>query len=1045
LTNINFDLLLKGKRKAEPDKDTSEEEVWPTMLPVDDPFITRPRVTFFDGATRRVEIDITIETQDPPVFSVSGDRRHFYRPADEYGGESAGLFGNQPIILTYLDEDENLQETAVHCYSSEYMVDDNKTNITIAEESFPTEEIIKAEVWGDVTGWGSEEELTQVFLQEGVDLIGQAPAGSLDTPAEYSVEVYAAEDSRVPPGAIAAEFGEGNAAYRWDRKPLRAFLNQGSIYQYNPQEASAALESHRGCWLMTDGFYNILFQILDQDGGVEQQIDPNGLVDKVYGGYPTQEIPDPLFSMRTMSKYRPDPVGQQDDIYKFKKGSGSGKRHISVQEIGSGSVCHYVKADEYTYNPGNYTYFTPRYALDRIEKTEQVPDPESPGNTKEEKRYANLFFCNFRTDDTDNFKMTTEPSFDGEEFTGLPYDCSGEMEIYLMPRRYLYWMRSRETSIGDDSYLATVTSVLVSSGGTHVISDPGSPFNGFNLMKMTDDYYNNSYKNPRACYDLLSQYPELRGGIYEARHTFFADEEGITGCACGCQADPVNLMFHCLCNDDWYCEVSLFDDPSICSAPAIERCPVSTYPYSWQMDVKTGIHRHKWGMWWDRFPSDLAAMGNGSLSSADNDRLRTFDGLLYESGVYWVNPQPYEWWVESQPNEYIWLEADIDWPTAADINHYPLSPSGLSGFHCFHGPEPEPDDAGIGKTLMVLHNHQPTYVQNGQGYDENGVVYDLTVQDAFTWHFNNACLTIGDGRADADPMRAFWEKIGGIEPSPQSDGLDNEGTSWFYENHGPPSYDSEDTWNRWDNIPFGAGFSPTMPEELVGIVRDKRRDKAIFVWRRTVEDLSCVVIPKLDDYAGGKRSFESSEAIEQDGSNIMSGDINGADLGLLDQFLVAESTGRRIEKVGRSVTRGTDGQLGDCPEDYATKITLTMAEDGEHELHAPVFPLLSKERAIRASPADRTYAEWLADLAEDLSPDHGTDLSMLRFFRMPPGYWIIKINSEENETYPHDRTSPATDWFFTPKNTDPVTMIAIARDSIPFHNKEERNGRRPPH
>jgi hypothetical protein len=220
----------------------------------------------------------------------------------------------------------------------------------------------------------------------------------ISCPKNVTIKVYGNEDSRVDPAVIAREFGEDNQD-RWKRKPMINVPNDGSFLE------SAGRAKIGGNIFDGSDFNSSYSKFL-----IRCELRVSGTDEPIMAADPGMEQSGDLRQLKL--KYQDaeenHPLTYRTTLYGRRLG-------IKVTEY-SKSVGHYVDGE------GNYTY-------DWI---------------------SGIYFCPFDTTDTDSFKITSEPSFGGEEVLTSHMITEGKWEVYLVPRRWAFRVRYRQQQVLQD-------------------------------------------------------------------------------------------------------------------------------------------------------------------------------------------------------------------------------------------------------------------------------------------------------------------------------------------------------------------------------------------------------------------------------------------------------------------------------------------------------------------------------------------------------------------------------------------------------------------
>lgn len=223
---------------------------------------------------------------------------------------------------------------------------------------------------------------------------------------------YIGNDYKVAESVIATEYGSDNE-HRWIRHPI--------------------------------------FLVTDRDGETYTQWNmANGLTDR-----PLTNVRCRLRKAADTTKYETSPdlnsSGDQKGTWRYDPGyEGNGpddepadlkligpalaRYGLSLEEVGTKAVAHYIGNDD--------------------------PFAQTVGYTMEWIEPEGIMFQPFNTADSDNFKVTREPSYSADAVNGkfIRPDRNRTVEVYWMPRRWAYYCRTFETehyTSGEGTYTFT--------------------------------------------------------------------------------------------------------------------------------------------------------------------------------------------------------------------------------------------------------------------------------------------------------------------------------------------------------------------------------------------------------------------------------------------------------------------------------------------------------------------------------------------------------------------------------------------------------------
>jgi hypothetical protein len=250
---------------------------------------------------------------------------------------------------------------------------------------------------------------------------------------------------------------------------------------------------------------------------------------------------------------------------------------------------------------------------------------------------------------------------------------------------------------------------------------------------------------------------------------------------------------------------------------------------------------------------------------------------------------------------------------------------------------------------------------------------------------------------DSSAVGKIWRKIAGVvaDPSDPDDWKPQVGCSTFWQNYGLHTFsDSSAPLSMWDNIPYGLAASPSMAEELCGIVKDSKTDECWFIWRKTDEEMD---LEKVDfeipegyegegiykDYNGHHASFESvangnvketnvnefTIARRDFDGNIVMGGVDRGECFATDGFYFVDQFSGPKTRLKTHMGRAIDDEIAEtgaypvvppvppqtvgdpgCPATWTypyLRLGMGVAGQCVHELAAPIVVLFCKERATR--------------------------------------------------------------------------------------------------
>jgi hypothetical protein len=968
------------------DNDDDQYEFgWPN---IDDP-VGSPRslnIEFFDGATKRQEVNF-VEKSDSNEIVLEGDLRYIVYP-------------RMNLIITYTKDDADVEEEWFVVAPSQGVfcrLENENTKVILTknaalERNIPEDPyhpiqlgdplpdtITKVEVWMDVE-WGGAQILTKVF-EDDPPMIDHyyrtentpesAPITGNFAPTNNKIEIYAATDSKVPQSCIDREYDESNDK-RWDRRPIRNLSNTSSDpaelipkeEDSDKQHGSSVSDGAR--WLLTAGFYNILLEVKNEET-TKYRAAPNDLV--------TYEN-DPFEELRKKSDFKNK---ADNTTYNLKKtGLPTPKIDIAVSEMGSKSIghhldCHYDRPNAHSIGYYGYEYIT---------KEDNVTNGP-----------MNLFFNCFNTGDKTNFKITKESRYDAQEYTGkvIALNANTKVDVFLMPRRWAYTTRSRET-VREAYQLTQVVHCQAPCTGGDVEEELCSPppeFHELGTYKMDQGYHDYTFQPERDCHMLITAFDRQAPPLFEMSAVQY--ELSCSGCATVIDYDFIVFGYNIGVRDchGWpligYLEIGFIagfqspDQPSFMEGGVLHlnlcmpawgfsnnvfAADCSSLEINWvaTADMHKISNTHKYGVWWDRFPSNMQCFRN--IQQGTSVGLTRKNDIVTEINNIPGSTEPEASAVTFYDANYgmtgvpkpLLLKGDEHWDDI--MSEFSDANSGFSSFHYFVQTRSSKDEA------ISINREDPippgfstftTYSMRSPFYYDNMAEFGHFLPPQYF----GTPTTTDDDIMVAQPLKEIWEKIAGNED------LDVD-ASWFWTNHKAPE-DSENPWNRVDNIPFGTGISPTKTGDLVGIV--KVGNTPFYIWRKTDETFSFLYHEIEGNYVGENITFEGRT--RDDTTEIIHPDINGGDALMFDQFITSEY--RKIEKVGRKITVVTTTEKPDgshCNQDWATIQEVTTDDTHSVDLSSPIYVIASREWSLK------TYTDPYTAPNEP-----GKDLQPARVFR----------------------------------------------------------------
>lgn len=597
---------------------------------------------------------------------------------------------------------------------------------------------------------------------------------------------------------------------------------------------------------------------------------------------------------------RTDP--EQSDEFRL-SGLASPRRFgLEVHEVGTKSLCHYIHQSD----PGRSEL---SYGIDWLE-------PEG------------IFICPFNTLDTDNYKVTKEPDYTADAVDGriLIPRAKTDVEVYFVFRRWAYHCRMahihKETIPGPKDYLFTthVVGVGYVAGAESVgctdtwdySSDPCGHFQASCGINTTD--------HPAVVVDC--------SGTYSGEGVFREDYYGLACCPWnsnivfgwqdgGCKIvassgnDCPYTMYGLpdLWNGGWYpCP-----DCSVCWA-ACSR----SMAYTWKITFPayTRYYGNSYiGLWWGPPPVDFFLSGISERSGQAEFAYTLDPDTPQQTALFdLIGDESYD-----DAVEHLIQAGSTAEEAAAAI---------LSGYNSLHyyapsewakirvqtplwAPETGFDTRWIVNRFCSTADGKlfsPRYVANPNPPDQDAILY-TGVDDQFA----NLWRSIDN----SEFAKTYWKPNDGYE-------------------HEESGYCGRDPWM---DVPYGVGLSPMRAGALCALV--KIHNKVYYVWRTTDEEFT----EQFASIAGTEfaKPFVSFE---------------GPEAGPCYQFYVHFSgEGRRnthilTPKQAVCTTASAYGlpRIPVTLNPYSTcedsRVPFIVAGAAQVQLESPVYPIISRERAV---------------------------------------------------------------------------------------------------
>jgi hypothetical protein len=1000
---------------------------WP---PIDDiPGGLRPTVIdFLDAGTRAVEVsDFTYDGS----FLIDGNY------------EDVLATGNLVTIeYTHTKDGERVSATHITTISGGYT--QSETSAVYAIAVTPPGEEIEVEslfCWQDCPGWSDDLSL----LYSG----GGGPYSFLSFwghPTSYTMKVYGNQDSRVPEATIDSEFTPDDEGEWLNRKPL---------------ESASLISIDDGKRIsIGNKSFNINMRLKKS---LEQKRSSDAAHKFECSGQLLEEKITKWKSGATLSQLE------------YWNRSIFGNYDLEVSEIGSCSVAHFFHS-YHTGDNGAGT-FALKYMPEMLEKTvlnddqEEVQEPVnlffSPFDTSDKVNFKLTLEPNYTADE-----VTKKPIKAGKKYKVLLFPR--RWAYYTRTRQTTVSAEAiqAQTTLTTHHKVANVGQPYLQP---HWTADQQDLID-YHLMTAHEGFMKQGpvgYRlvNLRSCVaGLYSRYCDCRNAgytaVYTTAHTnvkadctyeYFIDAHEDTMPLNWCIASsPCPAWFNHTFDWGEVNELTLYGTP-------------------WQQDYRIGIYWDRFPNHLIKLepsleqpsmkPSDLTLDSYGFDPQLNNkERDYNTNAYLASSQIYSIlnglRYPRYSRWTANIPGIADLYNSDI-------VEDYPLLISGLNALHMisFYTDE-EPYKSGIGGSFVGAFkvgargivpdppSEQALFqVPYRAAFDVNWemephnpptnrnpfilvrqLTTDLLAHLNERWvpiclgaHHNSLDLKWEGDTAWGEFLDQLFMKIAGVTPihASEMDELEiassNMGwmpsvrSSEFWENHGPPIYDANNKYSKWNNFPVGVGISPDKAESLVGIIVSG--STPIYVWRKTDEEftLNKMTLPEdaefenMEAYNGHPQSFESTFASgyshcndigipmaaneDWDGTAAFIHEYRSDDVILeyasmgfvgwademeyefVDQF--SGSGSRKLTHVGRDVTteliyspkfrcRGLDYENTTLSSSFIESslevvkdYRFIASQEGQHILHAPIFVMFSREKKLEIPTSKGSFAtDW---------------------------------------------------------------------------------------
>lgn len=517
-----------------------------------------------------------------------------------------------------------------------------------------------------------------------------------------------------------------------------------------------------------------------------------------------------------------------------------------------------------------------------------------------------VLFIPFDTCDRDNFKVTTEPSYEADAVDGkiIPIGTGTKVSLFWMPRRWAYYLRVAQVTKVD---LGTVLCPVTYADAESVVGDAGCP--SHNIPWDCAGEQNCGLFGPPGEYVDCSGGSSGSGRYVSVLHMCckaYTCWGTFGGNPCGV-VDGRTVAGDCLF------PVDLGDPPEVCpSTITYER--TTTYVYSANGYRYDG--NHFVGLWWDSPPLDVSLGEPGDIWS--DAIFKYYDGDT-------ENVTQIEFSLRGD-------EGHIQAVAVANEVDEGLGDLVISGYTSMH---------------YLWAKPWWTQITNDSRYSSPRRWMDTMFGSVPNFHVFEAGERWGYEGSTDDRAAAIWNRIA---------------TSSFYETYFKDKREvfadeelgfcQKDPWN---DVPYGVAVSPAKEGTLCAVV--KAGSKVFYVWRKTLEEF----IERNYDISGPEFMTDPAKKPTvgfEVGYNTIGGYGWDFNFYLYEWPVMFTGTGRKLthvlpdKKVNCEVNANDYGLTHDLEGEGCRGIAPFLENDGagKIELEVPIYVMFSRERGLYDGP-----------------------------------------------------------------------------------------------
>ncbi len=740
---------------------------------------------------------------------------------------------------------------------------------TVTVDDTLPQNITKIRTWPEISGWSEN-----ISNKGSINFqFGDSCYCHAQTPVKVTTK-HEGNAAAVPPSVLSTQYDPSNVD-RWDRKPLQTVeqANRDADKRFSGQGA---------------GTLNLRCEI-KTGVGTKGDVSPDLIADALKKGQASIV----------------DGNGAQGFQEKF-GGLLPAAYGVKVSEVGTKTFGHYWDLE--------VGGTQPKYSYDFLQ-----PD--------------GICFCWFDTTDSDNFKVTREPSYSADEVSGrfLNPIAGGKIKVFLIPRQWAYYCRLMEPIATTDPQTMEVHTLLVST----------RDWPDDMVQVLTWDYT----EDPSRCYpdtpppgDLGSPIACLRTGFMLECEEWNCSVNGGDPALFSLDRRPWSYSgLGCPCEPTIYCGSPPPYENAGCCTGVNDSLLSEALSRAYEITSQGTTHyTHHIGLWWDRLPVNFDF-------EPPEDRAPT--------PPYFLSPYP--------GLESLTLVGDeskddaIAHLIAAGLTQEDaeaLVIGGYSSLHIHQG-SPRLPILGVGGGEITvddrLFDAQCLSRPNGKPLPDNMIKYGM--QEVFT----------------NDIMGPIWDKIA---------------ASNFWTQFGSFA----ETGPIVDDIPIGVGISPSGACDLMGII--VVGSQPYYIWRRIGETFTRRFVRVQGDYDGQVCAFEgmqshcdessvvplmiaSRERKQESGLNL-----DGTKYAWSDISCHFSGDGRELTSILVPYTASCVENTFGREELNDTELCWNIASTapGGISLERTVYAMLGRERAISEEFSPRIYKTgWVTMFTHTMDERNG--------------------------------------------------------------------------